>query len=214
MTQPGIERQRTGAPIRIEDVKPPEMPHHLIVKEAFESIAKELDENGNTPRLTELRTKYFEILALYWQRVLRAYMDEHANLGLSDDDLNGEEIKIGDDVVGLIAIDAGYAGDNAMRLELKRRNAQERDELSFVVHHTGEIDELFMPSLSVTLEQRSDSLGTTEYLFDFLNGRIVSMLRDKYHEDPQGIGRSVYERRKIEFSRFEPVPSVSPQIGV
>lgn len=213
MTHPDRKYGYIGVPIRIEDTRPPEMPHDLIVKEAFKAITTELDENGNTTRLAELRRKYFDIFAIYWQHVLHAYMEERAKLELSDDDLNGEEIVFGNDVVSLTAIDAGYAG-NAVRLELRRRNAFEQDELSFVVHHAGEIDELFMPSLSVTLQPNTDSAETEDYAFEFLNGRIFSILRDKYHEDPQGVNRSVHERRKIEFSRFESIPSSSPQLEV
>lgn len=212
MTHPDLEYGYTGVLIRIEGTRPPEIPHDLIVKEAFQAIATELDENGNSPRLAELRRKYFDIFAIYWQHVLHAYMEEHAKLGLSDDDLNGEEIALGNGVVSLTAIDAGYAGD-AVRLELKRSNAVERDELSFVIHHTGEIDELFMPSLSVTLQpNNTDSADTEDYIFEFLNGRILSILRDKYHDDPTGTNRPVYERRKIEFSRFESISSSSPQL--
>ncbi len=213
MAQPDRKYGHIGVPIRIEDTRPPEMSHDLIVKEAFQAITTELDENGNTPRLAELRRKYFDIFAIYWQHVLHAYMEGRAKLGLSDDDLNGEEIAMGNDIVSLTAIDAGYAGD-AVRLELKRRNAFEQDELSFVVHHTGEIDELFMPSLSVTLQPNTDSADTEDYTFEFLNGRILSILVDRYHEDPTGTNRPVYERRKIEFSRFESIPSSSPQLEV
>lgn len=211
MAQTDWEYGHIGVLIRIEDTRPPEIPHDLIVKEAFQAIATELDENGNSPRLAELRKKYFDIFAIYWQHVLNAYMEEHAKLGPYDDDLNGDEIAMGDGVVSLTAMDAGYAGD-AVRLELKRGNAFEQDKLSLVVHHTGEIDELFMPSLSVTLQPNTDSADTEDYIFEFLNGRILSILRDKHHEDPTGTNRPVYERRRIEFSRFESIPSSSPQL--
>ena len=51
-------------------------PHHLLVEQAFREMTQEIDSNGNSARLDELRKHYFEIFARYWQRILDKYIEE------------------------------------------------------------------------------------------------------------------------------------------
>ena len=169
-----------------------EIPHSVLLENAFREISLELDGNGFTPQLDELRKKHFDILRFHWQKVLQTYALECEKKGIEN--FSGAEIQIGEKSVIVNAIDSGYIEDG-IRLDIERRNLTETDSLSLIANSRGEIDEIFSPEIHSDI--RGDDTEIS-YVFRFLGNKISYLRRDLLRT---GIAQ---DERTVQFTRYAP----------
>ena len=165
-----------------------EIPHKVLLEEAFEDLRNEVDANGNSVELERLREEHAKRLARYWRQRYHWYQE-------TGQDVDGQKL------------DVSYAKGvcNEFILKIKRETLVESDEVTVTYNADGEIDGVHLPTITSKVKTDPEESHHITYKFEvgrdrFQRGgnlRIAEFTRERVYEDPEHQRSWVYDTRTI-----------------
>lgn len=179
-------------------------PHSKLLKEAWEELNGELQENGNTPKFLELRAKHSKRLVNYWLNKAKRYVQNWPD-GKLDlwREVDGEDLRI------IPAED--YDDEDLKIITIERRTPLEHDEvtLSVAVEYEGDgdysltLDEFLRPpQIKSEIKGDPEELENLHYDIIFRKNGISTFKRLEVIEDPSNERGYIKKTETIDCSIF------------
>lgn len=174
----------------------PEVSHAALLAEAYDNLTHELDINGNSPRLSDLRKHYFERFLSYWQSQISTYREICRQEG-SEGEFIGKVVQIGRNQVHIT--ESLHPRRLRLVLDVWQTGSDEEDHMQIEIKPDGSQDTHFPPTLHSHLTGPDGKRNVT-YHFEFQGGSIWQVERWKSHYDPEGLNAAIDDNRSINFS--------------
>ena len=139
----------------------PEVSHAALLTEVYDNLTHEMERNGNSSRLLELRKLYFERFLSYWQNQISLYRKVFEQDG-SKGRFAGKKIHIGGNEVSIT--ESVHLHRQRLILDVNQSSSEGRDHMQIEINPDGSYDRKFPPTLHSFVAVPDGARDTTYHL--------------------------------------------------